>query len=538
MKSVKLKKFKVMLSFILLIAFFTFTLSISSAFTSFASSGKSSKPVITWWTSLDAKVAVSYNNLAQVACYQYLMKKFNVKIEFIHPPSGSEREQFNLMLASKKLPDIIEYNWLSDYPGGPSKAIADKVIIPLNKYLPKYGQNLKKYLDSHPDIKRMVITDDGTVYCFPFIREADVNRVGTGPYIRKDWLDKLHLQVPETVNEWTNMLRKFRDNAKLLNGGKKPLYPFSIAFKFGTGLRTSWYGHFIAGAWGITLGMYVENGKVKYGPLTPQFKEFIKVVQTWWKENLMDPDILNMNQQAIQAKILNDQIGAYLGRVSGDTGRFLQAKKGTEFDIVAAPWPVLKKGQKPEIGAKEFAYPGYGSAAITTQCKDIPLAMKILDWGYSKEGYMVYNFGIEGKSYVMKNGKPTYTDEILNNPKLSILEALSKYARSGTAGPFVQSKDYVIQILPFPQQQDALKKFSVPSNSKVLPPVTLTIEESKKVANILNGIETYYDEMFVRMITGKFTNIDAFQKTLKRMGIDEVLKVYQAAYNRYIKRKI
>ncbi|ADQ05924.1 extracellular solute-binding protein family 1 [Caldicellulosiruptor hydrothermalis 108] len=538
MTSVKSKKFKVVLSFTLLIVFFIFiTLPVSAVSPSFAASSKSSKPVITWWTALDAKVAVSYNNLAQVACYQYLMKKFNVKIEFIHPPSGSETEQFNLMLASKKLPDIIETDWLS-YPGGPLKAIADGVIIKLNNYLQKYAPNLKKYLDTHPDIKRDVITDDGTIYCFPFIREGNLTRVGDGPYIRKDWLDKLKLPVPETVNEWTNMLRKFRDNAKILNGRKAPIYPFSIAFRFGSTLRTSWRGSFLAGAWGITLDFYVENGKVKYGPLTSQYKEFIKVLQTWWKENLIDPDILNMNTQAIQAKILNDQIGAYLGRVSGDTGRFLQAKKGTEFDITVAPWPVLKKGQKPEIGHKHFAYPGYGSAAITTQCKNIPLAMKILDWGYSKEGYMVYNFGIKGKSYVIKNGKPMYTDEILNNPKLSILEALSKYARAGWVGPFPQSEDYVVQILPFPQQREALKILSQPSNSKILPPVTLTVEESKKVANILNAINTYYDEMFVRMITGKFTNIDSFQKTLKRMGIDEVLKVYQDAYNRYIKRKI
>jgi len=496
------------------------------------------KPTLTYWTGLDAKVAVTYSNLGQIAAYQYLMKKFGVKIQFIHPPSGSEQEQFNLMLASKKLPDIIEYNWLREYPGGPAKAIADKVIISLNNYLPQYAPNFKKFLDNNPDIKRMVTTDDGTVYCFPFIREADVNRVSYGPQIRKDWLDKLNLSVPETVSEWTNILRKFRDNSKLLNGGKAPIYPFSIVLKLGTGLRTSWGANFLVGAWGITLDFYVENGKVKYAPLTSQYKEFIKLIQTWWKENLMDPDILNMNTQAIQAKVLNDQIGSYLGRVSGDMGRFLQAKKGTSFDLVAAPLPVLKKGQKPELGPKEFPYPGYGSAAITTQCKNIPLAMKILDWGYSKEGYMVYNFGIEGKSYVMKNGKPVYTEAVTNDPKLSILEALSKYARAGFSGPFVQSKDYVLQILPFPQQHDALKKWSVPDNKKVLPPITLTVDESKKVANLLNAINTYYDEMFVRLLTGKVTNVESFQKTLKRMGIDEVLKIYQDAYNRYIKKKI
>lgn len=496
------------------------------------------KVTLTYWTGMDGKVAVSYSSYAQIAVYQLLMKKFGVKLEFIHPPTGSEQEQFNLMIASKKLPDIIEYNWLREYAGGPAKAIADKVIIRLNEYLNNYAPNYNKFLSEQPDIKRMVTTDDGTVYCFPFIREADINRVSYGPQIRKDWLDMLNLSVPETVSDWTKLLRSFRDNAAKLNNGKGQVYPFSIVLKLGTGLRTSWGANFLVGAWGSTLDFYVENGKVKYGPLSSGYKEFIKTLQQWWKENLIDPEILTMNTQSIQAKVLNDQIGSYLGRVSGDMGRFLQAKKGTSFDLIAAPLPVLKKGQIPEFGPKEFPYPGYGSAAITTACKNVPLAMKILDWGYSKEGYLAFNFGIEGKSYVMKDGKPTYTEMVTSDPKLSILEALSKYARAGFSGPFVQSKDYVTQILPFPQQHDALKKWSVPQNKKALPPITFTVEESKKTANMLNAINTYYDEMFVRLISGKVTNVDTFVKTLKRMGIEEVLKIYQDSYNRYIKKKI
>jgi len=523
----------------LFVVIFVFSIAFSQTlFVTKKAIAASSKPTLTYWTRMDAKVAVSYNNYAQIGAYQLLMKKLNVKLQFIHPPMGGEYEQFNLMLASKKLPDIIEWTWIRDYPGGPAKAIADKVIIPLNEPVEKYGPNFKKFVNSNPDIKRMITLDDGTLYCFPFIREAPENRVSYGPMIRKDWLNKLKLSVPETVDDWTNVLLSFRNNQKILNENKQPVYPFSIAVKIGNGLRTSWSGNFLVGAWGITMDLYVENGKVKYGPLTSGYKEFIRTIQKWWKENLIDPDILSMNTQSIDAKVLNDQIGAFIGRVSGEMGRYLQAKKGTSFDLAATPLPVLKKGQIPELGPKDIAYPGHACAAITTSCKNIPLATKVLDWNYSKEGYMALNFGIEGKSYVMKNGKPVYTDAVTKDPKLSILEALSRYARAGFNGPFVQSRDYVLQVLPFPQQNDALIKWGIPSNNKMLPPVTLTTDESKKVSNILSSINTYYDEMFARLLTGKVTNIDSFQRTLKRMGIDEVIKVYQNAYNRYIKKKI
>ena len=41
---------------------------------------------------------------------------------------------------------------------------------------------------------------------------------------------------------------------------------------------------------------------------------------------------------------------------------------------------------------------------------------------------MYYNFGVEGESYELKDGYPTFTDLILNNPDgLSATQALSKY---------------------------------------------------------------------------------------------------------------
>ncbi len=46
------------------------------------------KPTITYFVQMDAKVAVSYNNFSKIAAYQLLMKKLNVNIQFIHPPMG------------------------------------------------------------------------------------------------------------------------------------------------------------------------------------------------------------------------------------------------------------------------------------------------------------------------------------------------------------------------------------------------------------------------------------------------------------------
>ena len=59
------------------------------------------------------------------------MENTGVDITFLHPPTGGENEQFNLLVADGDLPDVMEYHW-QNYPGGPEKAISDGVIVSLN----------------------------------------------------------------------------------------------------------------------------------------------------------------------------------------------------------------------------------------------------------------------------------------------------------------------------------------------------------------------------------------------------------------------
>lgn len=529
------KSSKKVLSLILAIAF---TLSIvipvfvSSSSTAYAKS----TPTLTYFVRLDPKVATSYNSYSSIAAYQLLQKKLGVKIVFKHPPVGGETDQFNLMVASRQLTDIIEWNWVDNYPGGPVKAMLDKVIIRLNDYLPKYAPNLNKYLQQHPDIKKLIVTDDGDVYGFPALRGTNpkIACVYYGPQIRNDWLKKLGLKEPETVDDWYKVLKAFV--TKDPNGnGKKDERGFSILRNASNPRYAFDYSSFLVGAWGIKTDFFQVNGKVKYGPLEPQYKQFIATLQKWWKEGLIDPDILTMNQKVIKANVQNDVIGAWLGLLSGDMGFFLNLKK----DIIATKFPVLKKGEEPLLGQAEFLF-SRTSAAITTACKNVPLAMKVLDWGYSKEGYEAFNYGVLGKSYIKKDGKVYYTDEILKNPQgLSAAEALAKYARASISGPFAQADEYYLQIqMMYPQQKEAvMEKWSYVKNDRLLPPLSFTDDESKRLANIMNTVNTYYDEMFLRLMTGKATNVDAFVKTLKQMKIDEAIKIYQQAYDRWKKRK-
>lgn len=120
------------------------------------------------------------------------------------------------MLASGELPDMLEYNFFN-FPGGPEKAIKDGYILELNDLIDKYAPNYKKYLQEHPEVEKMVKTDKGSYYSFPFIRGDESLLTFQGPVIRKDWLDELGLPVPETIDEWTTALKAFKEKKGLLH---------------------------------------------------------------------------------------------------------------------------------------------------------------------------------------------------------------------------------------------------------------------------------------------------------------------------------
>ncbi len=497
---------------------------------------------LTYWASLTPNVAATMKSYNEVGCYKELEKRTGMHIEFQHPPIAQEQEQLNLLVASGKYPDVIEWNFLQSFAGGPARALKDGVILRLNDLIDQYAPNFKKVLTDHPDWRKQIVTDEGDIYCFPFLRGDPYLLTFTGPTVRKDWLDKLGLPVPTTVDEWHDMLVAFK--TKDPNGnGKADELAFTPWFSEGSrSARGAYVRNFLIGAWGITAEWYQDKGQVKYAPLQPEFKEFLKTIAQWFKEGLIDPDYVSSNQSSVDAKVTGNQLGSLVMNTGSGIGKYnpLLTTRDPKSKLVAAPNVVLKKGDKPLLGHRENVYPGQGSAAITSANKRVVETVKWLDYGYSPEGNMLFNFGIEGVTYTMVSGTPTFTDAVLNDPKLPPAQALAKYARSSFNGPFVQDKRYLEQSLTLPEQKDAVSIWLQASNERLMPPVTPTQDESRKFASVMTDINTRYEETFNKIVTGALPldAWDQFVTEIKQIGIDDALKIQQAALDRYNKRSI
>lgn len=433
--------------------------------------------------------------------------------------------KFKYLLASGKLPDIFMNNWLQ-FPGGPERAIQQGYILPLNDVIDRYAPNFKRVLEENPDIDKMVKTDSGIYYAFPFIRSEE-GRVYGGPIIRKDWLDELKLPIPTTIDEWYETLKAFKEK----KGATAPLTLRSLFL----GERTAGF----AGAFGVMGNFYLEDGKVTYGYLEPEYREYLATMSMWYREGLIDKDFAVLDLESVDKKMTSGASGATIGWFSYiekyNLNTMLYNDQTARY--IAAPYPTLRKGDIPKFGQLDNAYAGTSSAAIKSTTKNLEAAVRWLDYGYSVEGSLLNTFGIEGTTYTMEQGQQIYTDLIVANPDgISSDQMMLQYAHQ-TNFPMIQrdsqlewkfeETDMAIEVWKNTKHEDYL-----------LPPITPTSDEASELATLMDGVDEYVKEVELRIILG-VNSIDAYDdmvKQLKLLGIERILEIKQAAYQRYINR--
>ena len=487
---------------------------------------------ITYWVTLSGHVSAHSQSLNDTPFAQALKDQTGINVKFSHPTIGQEKEAFNLMVASRDLPDIIENDWFN-YTGGPEKAITEGTIISLNDVIDQVSPNMKKVFEENPEYKKANMTETGKVYVYPFVRGDDSLMTYMGPMVRKDLLDQAGLQPPETLEEWETMLTAFKDM-----GVKAPLVMRMDNTKLGQ------MSQFL-GAYGIRADFYVEDGKVKYGPIEEGFGDFIELMTKWYANGLIDREFTDTDSKRLTSLMVNGDGGSAFGSAGGDFGSWIPGLEAhiESAEFVPVKYPVLNKGDQPKFGQKDLPTGGYGGA-ITATSKNVELAARLLDYGYSEDGHMLYNFGIEGESYNMEGDTPVYTDIITDvdkNGGLSVGQAMGKYLRACYNGPFVQDKDYLNQFYPYPVQKEAIDKWADTETLEyAMPNAPLTQEENKEFTKAMQDIDVYRQEIMYKTITG-VSSLDDFKnnyfKEMKDRGIDRAIELKQQAYDRYMAQK-
>lgn len=477
--------------------------------------------------------------LADVKCNQEIMKETGVKVDFQSPAAGTDaNEQFNLLIASGKLPDIISWHW-DALPGGISKYIQSDTIIKLNDLLQDNGKNYTAALDKYPEIKKEATLDDGIIPAF-YRLDPDQRRLAYAGFgLRGDWLKKLNLTAPATMDDWHKVLTAFKTQDPNGNG-KADEIPW-VQTK-GPGPT---YVNF-ASAYGILDGMYkdLDTGKVKFGPIDPGYKDFITTMAQWYKEGLIDPDFATSDANAFNAKIQNSIGGAtYFGGIGGAVGGNITTARAQtpDFTLVGVNNPKGSDG-KSHSSTGNIVSNVSGGCAITSSCKYPAAAAKFLDYYYSEKGQLLTSWGIEGESYTSVNGKNTFTDAIMHDPNGKAPQAAAShycFATVASASRVMEYEPWAQLTLIMPEQKQCSDTWSKDDAALLIPPLQFTTDESSQLSDIMNNVNTYQQEEELKFILGAepLSNLDSFVEKLKNMDVEQAVKIYQQSLDRLNARK-
>lgn len=475
------------------------------------------------------------SDYGDLKAFQEAADRLNVEIKWIMPASGSETDQFNLMIASGEYPDIIFWEY-STTAMGLTGLKEDGIIIEMDDLIRRYAPNYLAALESDSDMMLQALSDNGTYDCMYKLEPDPARLAHSGPTIRKDLLDKYNLDVPVTIDDWHNVLTVIKENEE---GVTAPVTV--IRGSDGSANMTCFLS-----AWQTYPGFHAEagTGQVVYGPMTENWKGYLSTMAQWYDEGLIDPEFMTLDFSTLINNLVSGKsVAGYLmlGAVIGTVTNYARATN-PDFEFVGAPFPVLNEGDTAyTVNYEANIRVGGMAGAVTSACEDPVLAVKLMDYFFSEEGSDLLNWGIEGESYTVEDGVKTYTDAVLNDPDgKSISEAVQQWAQPLQG--FTKKMDYNAwsQItLSLDEQIAANQAWAKASTDLMLPNLELPADENSQYTKIMSDVTTYVNEMSLQFITGQLSvedDWDTYVATLQSMNIDQALGYMQSAWERYNNR--
>lgn len=522
----------------------------------FMASAEGEPEVITWFRNdLDRTAITHFDDTLWI---KEIEKRLNIDLQFQTAPSADYYTVANAMLMSGDYPDIIKYDWNGQYNGGLQAAVEDGIIIAFDDYK-EWMPNWFGIIESRENVRKGIVQSDGKVYCASHWDLDTRRNAYCGYSIRKDWLDRLNLAVPTTIDELYEVLKAFKEQDANGNGDPNDEIPWSAC---------NWWGSAhpgvddLAAAWGLKCNTMYHDPKndcitfwTEYEGGEP-FKQYVLTMAKWYAEGLLDEDYLTDKYDDWAAKITSDRAGCFFCFPDNIASWEESIKLSIADAGYADPEAVCIYGMVQMKGPDGVPY-SYdhdnarngiagisqgafvSTAAVEKGEEHLKKVFEFLDFCESEEGSDIVNWGVKDETYVVnEDGSYSFTDLIWKDADgYQPAEAVFKYAMP-TLGDFPKMMTFeawAAMNLTTEHQAQALAAYGEGIYDLNPKYDTLTAEEKEAYDEVFTDITTRVSEVVENVIRGKGTeaDLDALIAQIKDMGIGRALEGYNAAYARF-----
>ncbi|MGO4544160.1 extracellular solute-binding protein [Paenibacillus sp. 2TAB23] len=446
---------------------------------------------------------------------------YNLSFDFLG--HSDYDQQLSLRFVSGELADLVRTPSIDSTIH--KDAVEQGIFKELGSLIDQYGPNLKKRIPetawNSPRVQK-----DGKIYGIPVLVGTANDRIG---FIRQDWLDKLNLKQPETIDEWLNYFEQVK--VQDVNGNGDPDDEYGYTMFEGVGWSSMFFGSF-----GVDPGTWhMQDGKLIPDMISPKMKEAIAFYRMLYEKGYVNRDLFTKKEADFRADIYNGKSGSFAAAVYQYTPDFSAANAPKKFvnepDKVKISMVAPPAGPKGERGLGPVSDGIYFVWVIPETVKNPEEIIKYLDWAWSApEADKFFAYGIEGSNYTEESGELKYD---VSAPVNADKNAFQMFQLSINPREIGFNNDLVLKTLPESEKIIAGYKLSadiaMPHDSLYMPPL-VTFQNNPEISTW----GTMFVEMFSKIMTGS-QPIDAFDKFVadwnKRGGdkaIDEATQWYNA----------
>ncbi len=432
----------------------------------------------------------------------------NVKLT-VSGYQGNWWDAIPLVVASGDMPDLM---WMAG-----NEMIhrygAEGAIVNYLDNLDKMP-NLKAFIEKYPEEVKPLLSTDGKLYVHP-------SRGAYGTYdglylYREDIFQKHNLKVPQTFDELYTTLVEL-----------KKLYPDSTPLLFSGLVGFTNFGY----SFNTEHGFYYnpDDKVVKYGPIEDNYRKLLEFAAKAYKEKLIPIEFGNMNSEKTDKLITTDKAFIYYGYIPQiDSYNTKMRASNPSFKLAHMIPPKGPNGK--QYDARQFLL-GEG-LTVSSKSKNKEAALKYVDYLFSDLGRDTVSWGKEGVTYEVAGGKKKFLPAIKDQKTASVEYGLKT---SGNMAYFDNDANLALMSEESKKAYTEAEKYVGPMSA--LPSVTKSEDDAIKLKS--QAIGKYVDENISKFVLGEkpLSDWNSYVEGVKKLGVDDVLKVYNDAQARLDKKK-
>lgn len=468
-------------------------------------------------------IAVDFNALSY---YDRIAEQTGVRVDFEDVKDSEWTSGVSLTFARGDLPDMILRGSLDIEEYGVSRHL----LLPLEGYmeqglLPNYTKRLEE-----SGLRNQLTASDGHIYQLGFLISQNVNTDGHF-FINQSWLDRLGLPVPTTVEELTEVLRRFRSDDPNSNGLQDEI-PMEFTLDDN---NTGIYNLF--SFFGLPLNeefVHISRtGRVLFAPMEESFLTALTWLHQMAEEKLLDVDFISQGSNIWAAKVNQGNVGLFSYWRLQNTA--LSPDLISRYRLFL---PVSAEGAKACL-PRNMDIIEFG-AALTVNCRDVEAALRWLDAQFETENMLISQNGAVGDTLIRRaDGRYVVAYVPRDNALYRSVPVI--------CGQFFAPADYYASVyVPAAHRQEKSDFCEVYEQSGLLEPVSFKLmtavapksaEEDARLTRLKASLKSVIDEAIVSMVTRGVTEESAakLRRDLEDAGWEEYRQIYQDIYDRWQK---